>query len=327
MNSSSLPPFPSFPNATSTYINTLTSVVQRTLVGKIDYVASKCPYSCNQPLSSDLVHQLQPYLKPIPMRAVNRDTVYIAWFVSNCHSHSGREEYVLRLRSQPGIHVDIYGDCSSKFHVHIIPIQCQKGTPKCIEKTLRNYRFYLSFENSKCDTYITEKYWNQGVTGETVPIVMGAKREQYRRIAVPNSYLHVDDFSTVEDLAKELHRLNRNDLDYNRYLQWTQLYDVRGDYTPTSGYDMHSMLCFLGHYQRLHAMKESNDQIRYLMQRIRDIFHVGQQRLSNFNWQTARTRLVRISDFYNPKVNCWDNEYPSVFKRVYDYLFTWWKLL
>ena len=52
------------------------------------------------------------------------------------------------------------------------------------------------------------------------------KKEQYQRIAVPNSYIHIDDFQTIEDLAKELHRLNTNDTDFIKYLQWTQLYDV-----------------------------------------------------------------------------------------------------
>ncbi len=285
-----------------------------------------CPYTCNQPLSSDLITSLQPYLKPIIPRVLNRNIVYIAWFVSNCDSHSGREEYVFKLRSQSGIHLDIYGDCSSIFHSHIVPIQCRKGTPNCMEKTLSNYRFYLSFENSKCDTYITEKYWTQGLNGKAVPIVLGAKREHYERIAIPNSYIHVDNYPTVEQLAQELHRLNRNDSEYIKYLQWTQLYDVGENYGPMATYNMHSTLCFLGHYQRLYAMKQQNEKIKYLLKRIRDIFNIGKVRLPNFNWATATTKLIRISEFYNPKVNCWDNDFPSFLRRAYNFFFTWWKL-
>ena len=134
-----------------------------------------CPYTCNQPLPSDLIQSLQPYLKPIIPQVRSRNIVYIAWFVSNCASHSGREEYVSKLRSQPGIHVDVYGSCSSLFNSHIVPMKCGKKPSNCMAETLLNYRFYLSFENSKCDTYITEKYWITGIKGHAVPIVLGAK--------------------------------------------------------------------------------------------------------------------------------------------------------
>jgi hypothetical protein len=313
-------------NETSIYLNTLVLILNKELINRQDTYSKLCPYTCNQPFSPDLITSLQPYLKPIIPRVLNRNIVYIAWFVSNCDSHSGREEYVLKLRSQPGIHVDIYGSCSSIFHSHIVPIQCQKGTPNCMEKTLSNYRFYLSFENSKCDTYITEKYWMQGLNGKAVPIVMGSKKEDYQRIAIPNSYIHVDNYPTVEQLAQELHRLNKNDSEYVKYLQWTQLYDVGEDYGPMARYDIRSTLCFLGHYQRLYAMKQDDEKIKYLLKRIRDIFDIEKVRLPNFNWETATTKLIRISEFYNPEVNCWDNAFPSFLRRAYNFLFTWWKL-
>ncbi|CAF0842234.1 unnamed protein product [Adineta steineri] len=315
-----------FHNTSSIYLNTLSSILHRELLNRQNVLLNICPYTCNQPLPSHAIQALQPYLNEIKPKVLNRNIVYIAWFVSNCDTHSRREDYVNKLRSQKGIHIDIYGNCKSMYHSHIIPIQCQKGTPNCTEKTISNYRFYLSFENSKCDTYITEKYWIQGTNGYAIPIVLGAKKEQYERIVVPNSYIHVDDFLTVEDLANELHRLNQNDTEFMKYLQWTQLYDVSVDYSPASIIDMHSTLCFLGHYQYLHSMKEENQQITYGMKTIRNIFHMTNMHLSNFNWTTAKTNLIRISQFYNPTVNCWDMDYPSILKQIYNHLFTWWKL-
>jgi hypothetical protein len=312
-------------NETSVYLNTLSLILKKEFINRQKTLSDICPYTCNQPLPSHLINSLQPYLKEILPQILNQNIVYIAWFVSNCNTHSRREDYVNQLRSQPGIRIDIYGGCSSMYHSPIVPIQCQKGTPNCTEKTLSNYRFYLSFENSKCDTYITEKYWVQGLNGHAIPIVLGAKKEQYQRIAIPNSYIHVDDFQTIEDLAKELHRLNKNDTEYVKYLQWTQLYDVSERYGPMSVMDMHSTLCFLGHYQRLHAMKRENEQIEYLLQSIRKIFNMTNIRVPNFNWTTAKTNLIRISQFYNPKVNCWDTNFPSIFKQIYNHLFTWWK--
>ncbi|CAF4802502.1 unnamed protein product [Rotaria sp. Silwood1] len=315
-----------FMNVSSIYLNTLSSIFHKELINRKEILLNICPYTCNQPLSSHAIKSLQPYLKQTKQKILNQNIVYIAWFVSNCNTHSRREDYVNKLRSQKNIHIDIYGNCKSIYHSPILSIQCQKGTSNCMENILLNYRFYLSFENSKCDTYITEKYWIQGLNGHAVPIVLGAKKEQYQRIAIPNSYIHVDDFQTIEDLAKELHRLNKNYSEYSKYLQWTQLYDISVRYRPTSIIDMHSTLCFLGHYQYLHSIKEKNQHVLYLMNIIRKIFNITNMRLPNFNWTIAKTNLIRISQFYNPNVNCWDNNYPSIFKQIYNYLFTWWKL-
>ncbi|UJR12685.1 hypothetical protein I4U23_016859 [Adineta vaga] len=314
-----------FENLNSTYLNILSKVLINEINIRQNYHSKVCPYTCNKPLSNDLIQSLQPYLKPIIPRILNRNIIYIAWFVSNCHSHSGREEYVSKLRSQPGIQVDIFGFCSSLFNSRIVPIRCPKGITNCTQTTISNYRFYLSFENSKCDTYITEKYWMNGLNSQAVPIVLGASKEQYKRIGVPNSYIHVDDYETIEDLTKELHRLNKNDSEYIKYLQWTQIYDIGGDYMPGATYDIHSTLCLLGHYQRLYAMKENNQQKIYLLELIRYVFSIKNITLPNFNWETATTKLIRISQFYNPKVNCWDNDYPSIFKRIYNFFFAWTK--
>lgn len=75
-------------------------------------------------------------------------TKMAAWFVSNCASFSGRAELVERL--QRYVDVDVYGDCGTK----ICP---RKREDDCRIKAARKYKFYLSFENSLCRDYITEK--------------------------------------------------------------------------------------------------------------------------------------------------------------------------
>jgi hypothetical protein len=70
-------------------------------------------------------------------------------------------------------------------------------------------------------------------------------------------------------------------------------------------------------------MNETTKQIRYLMKTIRQIFNLTNMHLPNFNWTTGKTNLIRLSQFYNPNINCWDYNYPSIFKQIYNYLFTW----
>ena len=48
---------------------------------------------------------------------------------------------------------------------------------------------------------------------------MGARLEDYEKAAPYKSFLHVDQFSGPEELAKFLHRLDQDDNLYNEYFQ------------------------------------------------------------------------------------------------------------
>ena len=83
----------------------------------------------------------------------------------------------------------------------------------------KKYKYYLAFENSNCVDYITEKFWDS-LKHKVLPIVMGARVEDYQAVAPPNSFLHVDSFAGPEDLAKYLHVLDQDDDLYNGYFAW-----------------------------------------------------------------------------------------------------------
>ena len=68
-----------------------------------------------------------------------RKTKSIAWFVSHCETPSDRETYA-KIFGQY-IDIDIYGKCG--------PLRChQFGDYSCYKMVAKNYKFYLSFENS-----------------------------------------------------------------------------------------------------------------------------------------------------------------------------------
>ncbi|VDL98040.1 unnamed protein product [Schistocephalus solidus] len=92
----------------------------------------------------------------------------------------------------------------------------------CFEHLSRNYKFYLSFENANCEGYITEKFFVNALGYGMVPIVYGASREELYARAPPNSYIHVDEFKTVADLAKYLNYLDKNDTAYASYFAWKE---------------------------------------------------------------------------------------------------------
>ena len=89
---------------------------------------------------------------PVPRNYAEGKTKMVAWFVTNCYANNQRGELVEEL--QQYINVDIYGGCG----MH----QCPRyERERCNQILNADYKFYLSFENSNCVDYITEKfYWN-----------------------------------------------------------------------------------------------------------------------------------------------------------------------
>ena len=93
---------------------------------------------------------------------------------------------------------------------------------------LSHNKFYLSFENSKCPGYITEKLFkiiNADMSeNPPVPIVMGAKKSWYTMNLPPTSFIHVDDFASTDELAIYLIFLNSNHTEYLKHLEWRKYY-------------------------------------------------------------------------------------------------------
>ena len=90
---------------------------------------------------------------------------------------------------------------------------------------MNSYKFYLSFENSLCDDYITEKFWKL-YRPETLfevnilPITRGATEEQFSKVAFPNSLINAYNFETAQQLGSYLRSLNQNDTAYLEYFKW-----------------------------------------------------------------------------------------------------------
>jgi len=137
-------------------------------------------------------------------------TKKVAWFVSNCGAKNGRLEYARNLSSF--IDVDIYGSCGSK--------RCPRSSEECTKMLDTDYKFYLAFENSNCKDYITEKFYVNGLEHNVLPIVMGARKEDYEKRSPHKSFIHVDDFAGPAELAEYLKKVDSDDELYNSYFKW-----------------------------------------------------------------------------------------------------------
>ena len=96
----------------------------------------------------------------------------VVWMSSHCNTASLRESYVAELSKY--IPVDVYGKCGgSKLRCpRLPPPKHWLSAPKCYLNMSRNYKFYLSFENSICLDYVTEKFFNI-LNYDMIPVVMG----------------------------------------------------------------------------------------------------------------------------------------------------------
>jgi len=177
-------------------------------------------------------------LPKIPIRNFAKGkTKRVAWFVSNCKAKNNRFEYVKEL--QKYITVDIYGGCGK--------LKCKRTNKGCFKMLQTDYKFYLSFENTNCKDYITEKlYWN-AYQNDVVPIVMGAHPNDYKRVAPPRSYIHVDMFHSAKQLAEYLKFLDKNDDLYNSYFLWKNT----GDFINTKSL---CRLCAMVHLAPINPM-------------------------------------------------------------------------
>ncbi|XP_046472918.1 alpha-(1,3)-fucosyltransferase C-like [Neodiprion pinetum] len=137
-----------------------------------------------------------------------------AWFVSHCGTNSKREDIARKL--QEYVTVDIYGKCG-KF-------QCSRANEdECYEQLEQGYFFYLSFENSMCRDYITEKVYRI-LDYDVIPVVYGAA--DYETFLPPNSYINVKDFPSIEALATFLKELSQDEERYLSYFKWKSFYKV-----------------------------------------------------------------------------------------------------
>ncbi|VDM84947.1 unnamed protein product, partial [Strongylus vulgaris] len=89
-----------------------------------------------------------------------------------------------------------------------------------IKPILASHRFYISFENSICNDYITEKYFLR-LSQLLVPVVL--KRKILEDLGLPSdTFIALDDFGSIRELGKYLNKLRVHDKLYARYFNWTK---------------------------------------------------------------------------------------------------------
>ena len=137
----------------------------------------------------------------------------VAVLMSTCSRSAGkgyneRQNY-LNLLTSNGLNVHHYGKCG---------MRCGNDV-KCGE-ILKTYKFYLAFENSICDDYISEKPYSNALRLGTVPIIMSGANLTDTRVLPPGSFIDARQFSNSSQLVQYVIRVARNPQLYNKFFEW-----------------------------------------------------------------------------------------------------------
>lgn len=141
---------------------------------------------------------------------------FAATLVSNCQDQAKRYRIIREL--QRYIDLDYFGYCSGN-------INCPAGVPtaECGKKYMKDYKFYLAFENSFCRDYVSEKFWN-ALDRRQIPVIAAPKYNL--EMLPPNSYLNVFDFPSIKALADRMTEIGNNETLYSSFFKWLPLYKV-----------------------------------------------------------------------------------------------------
>ncbi|KAI6198790.1 Glyco-tran-10-N domain-containing protein [Aphelenchoides besseyi] len=156
---------------------------------------------------------------------------------SHCNADSEREKYIAEL--QKYFPVDTFGKCGDG--------RCDKT---CMEQNIKDYHFYIAFENNICEDYITEKFY-RSIKKLILPLVLNDSI--YRDLVPKNSYIAVDTFKTVSELATYLQFLLDNNEAYLQHFEWTKEYSLNSPALFTRSY---CEICRNAHDKNFHRVYE-----------------------------------------------------------------------
>ena len=116
-----------------------------------------------------------------------------------------------------GLKIDRFGDCFGNANHFPIIRNFWKS------EEVGKYKFYLAFENSHhCTDYFTEKVWQNSLEAGLVPIVWGPSKKDLLAALPKDSFVFVEDFSTIDDLSAHIKYLDENDEEYKKYFRWRE---------------------------------------------------------------------------------------------------------
>lgn len=167
-------------------------------------------------------------------------TIDAVWVSSHCTTPSKRENLVKELSKY--LTVDTYGQCGTK--------QCGKqydDYTKCRAVFEKDYKFYLSFENSICNNYTTEKLYSlYREHAHIIPVINGP--QDAGTYLPKGTYINSLDFNSPKEMAEKLKQIGSNETEYIRYLQEKDKYVMKYSISELIVRGIHKFQCDMCNY-------------------------------------------------------------------------------
>ena len=180
-----------------------------------------CSRFSSYPLTTLSLNSLKNLMAPVKMSSHLKskgEYGLVMYLQSSCDTPSDRDSYVSELMNY--IVVDSYGSC---LHNKDLPKHLRDPTEENINSAdiielMSKYKFVLTFENSICEDYITEKLWRVFEAG-SIPVYKGSPSA---KDWAPNdhSVIVIDEFSSPAHLAHYLLLLDEDVDEYNSYFDY-----------------------------------------------------------------------------------------------------------
>jgi len=119
---------------------------------------------------------------------------------------------------QAGLSVSLHGACFGTRRSNNL-----NDNKRFLGQETRKHKFFLSFENAlHCKDYITEKFWENGLLYDAVPVVWGPKKDDILAVAPLDSFIFAEDFKSPKQLVAYLKFADKNDTEYRKYFRWRE---------------------------------------------------------------------------------------------------------
>ncbi|XP_066928924.1 alpha-(1,3)-fucosyltransferase 10-like [Clytia hemisphaerica] len=175
------------------------------------------------PISTQYIRSMKYLLKPLTYTTAEREEfkrseglAAVAYVQSGCNPPSDRDAYVKELMKY--IKIDSYGKCLHNKDLPKVLLDPLTMFDKAYLKFFEKYKFIISFENARCNDYMTEKIFRTIHMG-SVPIYLGASNLR-EWLPDPKSVIMVEDFKSPKDLAEHIKYLDENSSEYEKLLEY-----------------------------------------------------------------------------------------------------------
>lgn len=171
------------------------------------------PFAIAAPLSRDEEQEAEAWFARDLWGILKQKVHDVSITNSDCYDEVQRYRLIEELRQH--VPVDYYGRCGN--------LSCPRDNEECSTK-LKRYKFMIQFENSYCDDYVSEKYWNS-LLSLNVPIV-NWKSQQQRYPVIPHSYINIFDFPDLKSAGEYIKKVASNETLYKSYFKWRTKFKV-----------------------------------------------------------------------------------------------------